>query len=103
MELKNHKKISDERLVYKKITQKKSSKNNFNNILPTIKTNTIKKANEEIESIYNSKRGKARNHDKKKNTELYVYSNTRRTLNLNTNDFNKVKTLVNNRIKNNKK
>ena len=103
MELKNHKKISDERLVYKKITQKKSSKNNFNNILPTIKTNTIKKANEEIESIYNSKRGKARNHDKKKNTELYVYSNTRRTLNLNTNDLNKVKTLVNNRIKNNKK
>ena len=89
----------------KKITHKKSTNNNFNNILiniPVIKTSKIKKANEDIESIYNLKKEKTRKGEKKKNTELYIYSNTRRTLNHNTNDCNKGKELDNNKIKNNK-
>ena len=105
MELKNHKKISDEHSLHKNITHKKSSKNNFNNILintPDINTSKIKSANEKIESIYYSKKDKTRDEDKKKNAELYIYSNTKRTLYLNTNDFNKGKELDNNKIKNNK-
>ena len=105
MELKNHKKTSDEHLLHKNITHKKSSKNNFNNILiniPVINTSKIKSANEEIGSIYYSKKDKTRNEDKKENAELYIYSNTKRNLNLKTNDFNKGKELDNNKIKNNK-
>ena len=82
IETKNNK--NDKLLLHQKNNEKKTSKNNINNLVLNLQVIKRNKTKKEEESIYN-KKNINRNHVKKKYTAIDLYSNTRRPLNINTN------------------